>query len=434
MLPCFRATARLKVERRKGCGKSSSKKVSGSAVTIDGDAYTLDPAGTRSIKQDNLAGVSSNYTYDKIYELTQVVQGSNTTESYSYDPVGNRTASLAIPSYTVNSSNELTSDSNALFAQDYNGNTTLKTDSTGSTTYAWDYENRLSSVTLPNSGGTVQFKYDPFGRRIEKISSNATSIFVYDGNNLVETVNSSGGVVARYAQGQTIDEPLAMQRGSTVDYYEQDGLGSVTSLTAANGSVAQTYTYDSFGNTTNSTGSLTNFFRYTGREFDTETGLYFLRGRYFDPQTGRFLSEDPMEFAAGDVNLYRYVYNNSVNSVDPTGFFPTGKDKWWGHNDPNFHWWWHNCYWKGEPYDGTKEDVEIAWGLWNGLGRPPKGKCGDNKPCPEPEPAPEPEPEPSPDSGPNWKAVGVGVGVVIVGVGVVVLCPECLVLAPAFAF
>ena len=66
-----------------------------------------------------------------------------------------------------------------------------------------------------------------------------------------------------------------MQRGSTVDYYEQDGLGSVTSLTAANGSVAQTYTYDSFGNTTNSTGSLTNFFRYTGREFDTETGLYF---------------------------------------------------------------------------------------------------------------------------------------------------------------
>ena len=43
----------------------------------------------------------------------------------------------------------------------------------------------------------MQFKYDPFGRRIEKISSNATSIFVYDGNNLVETVNSSGGDVAR---------------------------------------------------------------------------------------------------------------------------------------------------------------------------------------------------------------------------------------------
>ncbi len=223
-----------------------------------------------------------------------------------------------------------------------------------------------------------------------------------------------------------------MQRGTTTSYYEQDGLGSVTSLTAANGSVAQSYTYDSFGNTTNSSGSLTNFFRYSGREFDTETGLYYDRARYFDPTTGRFLSEDPIEFAGGDVNLYRYVYNNAVNSTDPTGFFPKS-DKWWGYNNSDFHWWWHNCYWKGEPYDGTKEDVEIAWGLWNGLGRPPKGKCGDNKPCQEPEPAPDPEPDPSPDSGPNWKAIGVGVGVVIVGVGVAVVCPECLVLAPAFA-
>ena len=58
------------------------------------------------------------------------------------------------------------------------------------------------------------------------------------------------------------------------DFYEQDGLGSITSLTGSSGSLAQTYTYDSFGNQTASSGSLTNFFRYTGREFDTETGLY----------------------------------------------------------------------------------------------------------------------------------------------------------------
>jgi hypothetical protein len=70
---------------------------------------------------------------------------------------------------------------------------------------------------------TETFKYDPFGRRIYKQSPTATSIFVYDGHNLVETANSSGGEVARYAQGQNIDEPLAMQRGSTVDYYEADG-------------------------------------------------------------------------------------------------------------------------------------------------------------------------------------------------------------------
>jgi YD repeat-containing protein len=153
--------------------------------TIDGDVYTLDPAGNRTAKQDDLAGVTSNYTYDKIYELTQVTQGANTTESYSYDPVGNRLSSLNVPSYTVNSSNEMSANSNASYTYDYNGNTTSKTNSSGTTNYTWDYENRMTSATLPNNGGTTTFKYDPFGRRIEKISATTTSIFVYDGDNLV---------------------------------------------------------------------------------------------------------------------------------------------------------------------------------------------------------------------------------------------------------
>lgn len=50
-----------------------------------------------------------------------------------------------------------------------------------------------------------------------------------------------------------------------------------TSLTNSAGAVAQSYTYDSFGNTTNSSGSVANPFRYTGRDFDSETGLYYYR-------------------------------------------------------------------------------------------------------------------------------------------------------------
>jgi RHS repeat-associated protein len=174
-------------------------------------------------------------------------------------------------------------------------------------------------VTLPGSGGTVNFKYDPFGRRIYKSSSSATSIYAYDGNNVVETVNASGGVVARYSQSENTDELLAMLRGTTTDYYEIDGVGSVSSLTDTTGALAQTYTYDSFGNTTNSSGSLTNFFRYTGREFDTETNIYFYRARYYDPNIGRFLSEDPLRFGPGDPNFYDYVSNNPVLYRDPSG-------------------------------------------------------------------------------------------------------------------
>lgn len=179
----------------------------------------------------------------------------------------------------------------------------------------------MTGVTLPGSAGTVSFKYDPFGRRIEKISPTTTSIFAYDGTNPAETVNSSGAVVARYVQGRNVDEPLAMQRGTTTDYYEQDGIGSVTSLTNAAGAVAQTYTYDSFGNTTNSSGSLANPFRYTGREFDTETNLYYNRARYLDSATGRFLSEDPLRFSAG-ANFYRFVGNSPLLWRDPDGKSP----------------------------------------------------------------------------------------------------------------
>jgi len=283
--------------------------------TIDGEGYTLDPAGSRTAKQDYLAGVTSNYTYDKIYELTQVTQGTNTTESYSYDPVGNRLSSLGVASYSYNISNELTSSSQGSYTYDANGNTL--TDASGKS-YAWDFENRLTQVTMPSSGGTVSFKYDPFGRRIEKISPTATSIFVYDGDNLVETANASGGEVASYAQGQNIDEPLAESIGGATYNYEQDGLGSVTSLTNSTAALSLSYTYDSFGNQTASSGSLTNFFRYTGREFDKETNQYYYRARYYDSTIGRFLSEDSVAFREG-VNFYRYVRNNPTRFTDPSG-------------------------------------------------------------------------------------------------------------------
>jgi len=165
----------------------------------------------------------------------------------------------------------------------------------------------------------VSFKYDPFGRRIYKSSSTGTSVFAYDGDNLVEETNSSGAAVARYAQTQNIDEPLAMLRSAATSYYHADGLGSISSLSNAAGTIANTYTYDSFGKLTNSTGSLVNPFRYTARESDTETGLYYYRARYYDSNAGRFLSEDRLQFKSGDVNFYAYVGDNPTNAADPLG-------------------------------------------------------------------------------------------------------------------
>jgi RHS repeat-associated protein len=68
-----------------------------------------------------------------------------------------------------------------------------------------------------------------------------------------------------------------------------------------------------------SSGSVTNPLQYSGREFDSETGLLYLRATYYDPSTGRFTSEDPIGFRSGDENHYRYVFNTSTRFTDPSG-------------------------------------------------------------------------------------------------------------------
>jgi RHS repeat-associated protein len=287
-------------------------------LTLDGASYTVDNAGNRQSRTALPGTTATNFTYDAIYELLTAKQGSTTKESYTYDPVGNRLSALGSSGWSNNSSNELTSRPGVTYTYDSNGNMLTSVSGANTTHYTWDFENRLTSVQLPGSGGTVSFKYDAFGRRVYKSSSSTTSIYAYDGDNLIEETNSAGTAVARYTQGLNIDEPLAMLRGSTTSYYSADGLGSVTSLTNTSGANAQTYTYDSFGNLTASSGSLTNSFRYTAREFDAETGLYFYRARYYDPASGRFISQDPIEFNGGN-NFYAYVKNGATNLIDPKG-------------------------------------------------------------------------------------------------------------------
>jgi RHS repeat-associated protein len=143
---------------------------------------------------------------------------------------------------------------------------------------------------------------------------------------LIEETNSSGTAVARYSQGLNIDEPLAMLRSSTTSYYQADGLGSITSLSSGAGSLTQTYTFDSFGKQTASSGSLTNPFQYTARESDPETGLYYYRARYYDPSVGRFLNEDPRGFVEG-MDFYIYVDDDPLRFIDPFGMAPGDKYK-----------------------------------------------------------------------------------------------------------
>ncbi|MBI4707735.1 MAG: hypothetical protein HY761_07415 [Candidatus Omnitrophica bacterium] len=94
-------------------------------------------------------------------------------------------------------------------------------------------------------------------------------------------------------------------------------------MTDENGNIAERYSYDAYGNTTIKDAAgcklqasgIGNHYAYTGREFDSETGLYYYRARYYDPQIGRFLQEDPV----WGLNFYSYVDNNPLNFIDPYG-------------------------------------------------------------------------------------------------------------------
>jgi RHS repeat-associated protein len=106
--------------------------------------------------------------------------------------------------------------------------------------------------------------------------------------------------------------------GAMTNYtYHHDALESVLGQSGNTGTVVAAQGYTSFGSIVNATGSSNNTLKFTGREQDVETGLYYYRARYYDSLTGRFLSEDPIR---SGINWYTYCNNNPVNCRDPSGF------------------------------------------------------------------------------------------------------------------
>jgi RHS repeat-associated protein len=285
------------------------------SATLTDEQYAYDTANRISQLTD--LGGNHAYSYDSVDRVTSATYSGAAAESYIYDGVGNRTASHLSASYTYQPFNRVTSAGGATYTYDNNGNLLSKVSGTDTTQYAWDYENRLTQVTLPN-GTVINYKYDALGRRIQRTTSaGADERYVYDGQNVIQDLNSSSSVVTSYLNGPGLDNHLRQTNSSNgTSYFLTDHLGSTVGLTDASGNLTESIGYDSFGNHVVSTNTR---YTYTGRERDPDTGLMYYRARFYDPQVGRFLSEDPLGFGGGDINLYGYVWQSPLRSRDPLG-------------------------------------------------------------------------------------------------------------------
>ncbi|MEH2294032.1 RHS repeat-associated core domain-containing protein [Nostoc sp.] len=311
----------------------------GNVGTISSYRYTLDAAGNRTAVVDNTAR-RVDYTYDDLYRLTQEKitdsTAGNRTIDYTYDVVGDRldrndsVQGLTTYAYDNNDRllNETLNGQVTSYTYDKNGNTLSRIkNATDQVFYDWDYENHLIEASVTSSTGTVhtQYKYNGDGIRVAEIVDGQETRYLIDANRPYAEVLSEytpdGTVQASYVYGRNL---ISQNRGGVSEFYEKDGLGSTSALTDASGHVTDTYTYDAYGNLLGSTGTTINNYLYTGEQYESNLGEYYLRARYYDPSVGRFSARDPFEGIMTEplsLTKYPYAHGNPVNGTDKSGMF-----------------------------------------------------------------------------------------------------------------
>ena len=280
------------------------------------------------------------YNYDQRNQLTGVTYsgteglGPLVDRTLTYDRSGNRTNDTfsGVGTFTRNTIEE---DENFRYFTDVNGfgNIIQKTNKATGELHIYDYlhDGKIRKFTkyenIPRQTETlsVSYFYDALGRRIakkvKKGTQEFTQSFAYLTNqNKILLSKKGDGNTTLHIDGQGIDEHLGEITGSGVKAFVTDHLGTVINGDA----VGEKRTTGAFGEPLTevdkiSTSQPAVLYGYAGRQLDSESGLYYNRARYYDSSNGRWMSKDPIGISGGDPNLYRYVGNNSLSNIDPTG-------------------------------------------------------------------------------------------------------------------
>jgi RHS repeat-associated protein len=361
--------------------KALAHESNGSTRLMDEAFYDYDAAGNMALKESGFnpyRGV--NYTLNNLDEITGSIMGSSlgfgwgisnavsgsTSGKASSVTVNGTPATLfadnsfyAIPFGLTNGLNTYTAiaedasgdlstntstvnaiPTNNAYAYDSNGNLTFD----GYKNFAYDDENELIAVWVTGVWSN-SFAYDgKMRRRIEQdyawqgnwVETNEVH-FIYDGNVVVEERNANNVPLVSYTRGVDLDDSLQGAGGiggllarttygqeipgaPTTSFYHADGNGNITALIYPNQQLAAKYLYGPFGNMLAMSGPLETFnkYRFSSKEWDENSGLYYYGYRFYDPGLQRWLNHDPIQ-ERGGLNLYGFVRNNPLSWIDPLG-------------------------------------------------------------------------------------------------------------------
>jgi RHS repeat-associated protein len=185
---------------------------------------------------------------------------------------------------------------------------------------------------LINTKPTTTFVYDGDGGRVKKIvGSNSTtyigSLFEVESDGTIRKhIFSGANRICSVAQGQSAAGGLSLP---SLAFYHSDHLGSSNLITDKDGNQVGLTEFTPYGSISKQTGSYDPKYKFTGKELDSSTELYFYGARYYDPELGRFITADPTiqkPYDPQDLNRYTYCRNNPINLIDPTGL---GWKKFW---------------------------------------------------------------------------------------------------------
>ena len=319
-------------------------------LTTLGRSGTLTVAGTTTSPATNVTVNTANAVLyaDSTFASTNqpLVNGTNTFTAIARDIYGRRSTNIA-NCYLLAANS---------CSYDLNGN--LLSD--GSRAFAYDDENQLISVWVTNVWRS-DFVYDgKLRRRIERdyawssgawLQTNEVH-YVYDGNLVIQERDANNLPLVTYTRGNDLSGTLqgaggiggllartdfgllASGSGLGHAYYHADGNGNITALINGSQAVVAKYLYDPFGNTLSMSGPLAsaNVYRFSSKEWNANSGLYYYLYRFYDPNFQRWPNRDPQnEFGFrrivstrwgkknSEVNLYEFIRNNSIGFVDIYG-------------------------------------------------------------------------------------------------------------------